>query len=122
MGSWEARSGTLLVGSRGVVHTNVHNSICVLLPEKDFPKAGGPPQTLPRSGSHEREWVQACKGGLTPLSNFDHSHPVCELLLLGNVATLVGQPLEFDPLACKIAGNDEADRALRPLHRQGWSL
>ena len=104
------------------MHTNAHNSMCALLPESDFPNAGGPPQSLPRAGSHEREWVQACKGGPVPLSNFDHSGPVIELLLLGHVATLVNQPLEFDPVACKIAGNQEADRALRPKHREGWSL
>lgn len=121
-GSWTPRSGSLLVGTKGVVHTNAHNSACVLLPEKDFPKAGGPPQRLPRVGNHMEEWLQACKGGPTPMSNFDHSGPVMELLLLGNVASLVGQPFEFDPVACKIPNNEEADRALRPPRRQGWSL
>jgi len=121
-GSWTPRSGTLLVGSKGVVHTNAHNSSCALLPEKNFPKAGGPPQRLPRVGNHLEEWLQACKGGPTPMSNFDHSGPVMELLLLGNVASLVGQPFEFDPVACKIVNHAEADRALRPPPRKGWSL
>jgi len=120
--SWTPRSGTLLVGSKGVVHTNAHNSICALLPASKFPDTGGPPQSLPRSGSHEREWQQACKGKATPISNFDHSGPAIELVLLGNIATLVGRPLEFDPVACKIADDDEADRALRPIRRNGWSL
>ena len=120
--SWTPRSGTLLVGSKGVVHTNAHNSVCALLPESDFPNAGGPPHTFPHVDGHQREWVAACKGGPAPLANFDHSGPSIELMLLGNVATLVGQPLEFDPAACKIVGNDEADRALRPEHREGWAL
>ena len=76
--SWTPRSGSLLVGSRGVVHTNAHNSMCALLPEADFPNTGGPPQTLPRAGSHEREWLAACRGGPTPLSNFDHTGPAVE--------------------------------------------
>jgi hypothetical protein len=120
--SWTPRSGSLLVGSKGVVHTNAHNSVCALLPEKDFPNTGGPPQRLPRSGSHEREWQQACKGQATPISNFDHSGPAMELLLLGNIATLVGRPIEFDPAALKIVGDDEADRALHPPRREGWPL
>jgi hypothetical protein len=120
--SWTPRSGSLLVGSKGVVHTNAHNSMCTLLPESDFPNQGGPPQSLPSVKSHEREWVHACRGGPVPLSNFDHSGPAIELMLLGNVATLVGQALEFDPVAKKIPGNAEADRALRPEHREGWSL
>jgi len=121
-GSWTPRSGTLLVGSKGVVHTNAHNSVCALLPESDFPNAGGPPHSFPSVKGHQQEWVAACKGGPAPLSNFDHSGPSIELMLLGNVASLVGQPLEYDPAACKILGNDEADRALRPAHREGWAL
>jgi len=120
--SWTPRSGTLLVGSKGVVHTNAHNSICQLLPEGDFPDSGGPPRSLPRCGSHEREWIQACKGGNKPFSNFDHSGPAMELLLLGNVATLLGKPLEFDPVACTIPASTEADALLRPEHRPGWEV
>jgi len=92
------------------------------VPASDFPDQGGPPKALPRAGSHEREWLAACKGGSTPLSNFDHSGPAIELVLLGNVATLTGRPLQFDPVAGKIAEDDEADRALRPVRREGWSL
>jgi len=121
-GSWTPRSGTLLVGSKGVVHTNAHNSVCALLPEKDFPNAGGPPKTMPHVRGHEPEWVAACKGGPAPLSNFEHSGPAIEMLLLGNVATLVGKTIEFDPVACKIAASGEADRALCPPHREGWAL
>jgi len=120
--SWTPRSGSLLVGSKGVVHTNAHNSLCALLPERDFPQAVGPPRTLPSVHSHEREWVQACQGGPAPLSNFDHSGPMMEMLLLGNIATLIGQPFQFDPPACKIINHPEADRALRREPRPGWEL
>jgi len=120
---WASESGSLVVGSRGMVHTNMHNSECALLPLEDFPQQGGPPQRLPRAGSHEREWVNACRGrGPQPMSNFDYAAPVIELLLLGNVCTLLGRPIEFDPVACKIVGDDEADHALRPPRREGWPV
>jgi len=121
-GSWSPYSFLLIVGTKGKALTNFHNSVCRLLPEGDFPNAGGPPQRLPRSGSHEREWVNACKGGPTPMSNFEHSGPMIELLLLGNVAALVDGPLEYDPVACKITNHEEADRMLLRPHRSGWSL
>ncbi len=121
-GSWTPRSGSLLVGSKGVVHTNAHNSSCAVLPEGDFPDSGGPPRKLPHVESHHEEWFKACKGGGGTLSNFDHAGPAIELLLVGNVATLVGQTLEFDPVACKIVNNAEADALLRPKYREGWSL
>jgi hypothetical protein len=121
--SWSPVSGSMLVGSRGVVHTNAHNSICAILPESDFPDAGGPPQRLPRSGSHEREWMAACRGEATPISNFNHSGPAMELLMLGNVATLVPeQTLEYDPKQSKIVNLEEADRWLSWPRREGWEL
>ena len=121
-GSWTPHSGTLLVGTKGVVHTNAHNSVCDLLPKTDFPNAGGPPHSFPSVAGHQQEWIAACKGGPAPLSNFDHSGPSMELMLLGNVASLAGEPLEFDPVRCNITNNDEADQALRPEHREGWAL
>jgi len=120
--SWVPRYGSLLVGSKGVVHTNAHNSRCALLPEKDFPAAGGPPRSFPHVETHEVEWLGACRGGPAPLSNFEHSGPVIELLLLGNIATLVGRALEFDPVAFKIVNDPEADRSLRAVPREGWAL
>ena len=56
------------------------------------------------------------------MSNFDHAGPAMELLLFGNVATLVGRTLEFDPVACKIVNNAKADALLRPKHRDGYSV
>ncbi len=71
---------------------------------------------------HERDWFQACRGGAPALSNFDHSGPAMELLLLGNVASLVEGPLEFDPVQMKIVNSAEAYRLLRPAHREGWAV
>jgi hypothetical protein len=120
---WAPTSGSLVVGAKGVVHTNMHNSECALLPLDQFPDQGGPPQRLPHAGSHEREWANACIGaGPQPFSNFDYAGPVIELLLLGNISTMLGRAIEFDPVACKIVGDDEADQALRPPRREGWPV
>lgn len=101
---------------------NFHNSVCKLLPEENFPDSGGPPQKLPGSGSHEREWIGACKGGPKPMSNFEHSGPVVELLLLGNVAALVDEPFEFNPITCKLLGRNDTDNLLLRPYRTGWIL
>jgi len=101
---------------------NFHNSVCKLLPKEKFPGAGGPPQRLPRSGRHERAWVAACKGGPAPMANFDHAGPMIELLNLGNIASAVDRPLEFDPVAMKIVNDVEANGLLQPPYRPGWSL
>ena len=97
---WASESGSLVVGHQGMVHTNMHNSECACCRSTNFrSKAAGPSGCL-RSGSHEREWVQACLRPRTkPMSNFDYAGPVLELLLLGNICTLLGRPIEFDPVA-----------------------
>ena len=131
---WAPTSGSLLVGSKGIVHTNPHISKCALLPEKDFPDQSGPPQMIPSSGRRPtltdretdvqvvREWTDACKGGRKPFSNFDYAAPPTELMLLGNIATLIGKPIEFDPVAGRITNNDEADRSIFPPRRESWAL
>jgi hypothetical protein len=56
------------------------------------------------------------------MSSFDYAGRLAEFVLLGNVSTLVGEPIEFDPVAMKIRNGAEADLALRHTYRQGWSL
>lgn len=119
---WKEHGGCLVVGSEGMIKSTEHNSSFTLLPEDKFARFEGPPKTLPRSGSHEREWIAACKGGPKTMSNFDYAGPLIEILMLGNVATQFGQTLEFDPMACKIVNHAEADAALRRQYRKGWSL
>jgi hypothetical protein len=119
---WKEHGGCLIVGTEGMIKSTEHNSSFTLLPEAKLAGFEGPPKTLPRSGSHEREFTAACKGGPKTMSNFDYAGPLVEFLLLANVATLVGQTLEFDPLACKVVNHAEADAALRREYRQGWSL
>jgi hypothetical protein len=131
---WAATSGSLLVGSKGLVHTNPHNSKCVILPEEKFPDQGGPPRTMPPSASNPtitdseadlqvlREWTDAIKGGRETFSDFNRAAPVTEFVLLGNIATRLGQPLEFDPVAGRITNNEEANRWIHPPRREGWAL
>ena len=119
---WQEHGGCLIVGTEGMIKSTEHNSSFTLLPEAKFADFQGPPRTLPRSGSHEREFTAACKGGPPTMSNFDYAGPLVEFLLLANVATQFGETLEFDPQACKIANHSQADAALRREYRKGWVL
>lgn len=119
---WKEHGGCLLVGTEGMLRATEHNSRIFLYPETKFADFEGPPQMLPRSGSHEREWIAACKGGPKPMSNFSYAGPLVEFLMLGNVATRVPGPLEYDPTAGKIVNSAEADALLQREYRKGWSL
>jgi len=124
---WADWAGCLIVGTKGTVYANGHNNGCTILPEKEFAEIArgkkGPAQTLPRSQGHERDWLEAVKGGPAAWSNFDDATRENELLMLGNLATLFrGQALRYDPVACKIVNNADADKALRREYREGWEL
>jgi hypothetical protein len=119
---WQDHAGCLLVGSEGMIHSTGHNMSFSLLPEDKFKDFKGPERSLPRCRGHEREWLDACKGGPPAMSNFDYAGPLAEFVLLGNVATLFTDKLDFDPLALKIVNVAEANEALSREYRQGWSL
>jgi hypothetical protein len=119
---WLDHAGCLLIGTKGMIHSTGHNMSFSLLPQDKFKDFEGPPKTLPRARGHEREWLEACKGGPQAMSSFGYAGRLAEFVLLGNVSTLVGEPIEFDPVAMKIENNIEADRALKHTYRAGWSL
>ena len=119
---WKDHAGCLLIGSKGMIHSTGHNMSFTLLPEETFRDFEAPPRTLPRARGHEREWLAAIKGGPAPMSSFDYADPLAEFVLLGNVATLAGETIEFDPLEMKVLNNSQATAALGREYRQGWSL
>lgn len=119
---WQDHSGCLIIGSEGMLHANGHNTEITLLPAEKFKDFEGPAESLPRSPGHEREWLNACKGGPKAMSNFDYSAPLAEFVLLGDVATLFGKSLTYDPPAMKITDLPEANAALKRDYRTGWTL
>lgn len=119
---WQDHAGCLLIGTKGMIHSTGHNMSFTLLPEKQFKDFEGPPKTLPRCKGHEREWLEACRGGPDTMSNFNYADPLTEFVLLGNIATLVGKTIEFDPLVMKVINNPQANAALEREYRYGWSL
>ncbi|MBN2506882.1 MAG: Gfo/Idh/MocA family oxidoreductase [Verrucomicrobia bacterium] len=119
---WADWAGVLMVGSKGKLYANAHNTVFTLLPEPQFKDFQGPPRTLPRSPGHEKEWADACKGGPRAMSHFDYSGPLAEMCLLGNVATQFAEELEFDPRACAVLNSKPAHAALDRDHRPGWEI
>jgi hypothetical protein len=119
---WLEHAGCLVVGSKGTIHSTEHNSTYTLLPEAEFASYRKPEPSLPRHGSHEREWLDACRGGPPAMSHFDYGGVLTEFILLGNVATQFDRPIEYDPLTTQCIGDDEATAALRREHRPGWEI
>lgn len=115
--------GALLSGAGGAIFSNCPwNTRFELLPKKQFEGFQGPQPTLPRTGGHHAEWIEACKGRGRTFSSFAIGGPLTELIQLGNAAVLVGQPFEYDVLSGRISGPPGADRHLHREYRTGWTL
>ena len=94
-----------------------------LIPEAKMNSYKQPPKTLPRSPGNEREWLDACLGSkVKPGGNFEFSGLVTETLLLGNLAVLSGQKLNWDRANLKVVNSDLAQKLVRPDRRPGWEL
>ncbi len=119
---WADHAGCLLVGTEGMLHSTGHNASMTLLPAGTARDFESPAESLPRSRGHEQEWLDACRGGAAAMSHFDYSGPLTEFALLGNVATLFGKTIEYDPVAMKVMNLPEANEAIRREYREGWSM
>ncbi len=120
-------SGTLFVGDKGTLVCGCYGGSPRLIPETKMKEFERPPKTLPRidggKDGHERNWIQACKGGKPACSNFDYSGPLTETVVMGNLAILnPGKKLSWDGEKMKVTNDDEANTYVNVPYREGWSL
>ncbi len=121
-------NGVMLVGDDGVLLTDWDNG-WRMYPEERAKEYGSPPKVLPRSVGHHEEWLNACKGGPAPGSNFGWAGPMTETVLLGNVALrpalreeLTKDKLLWDAEAMRFTNNDLANQFLSREYRDGWQV
>jgi predicted dehydrogenase len=115
---WE--NGVLFIGGEGMLLADYGKH--VLLPEEKFADTPPPEPTIPSSPGQHEEWVDACKTGKTPLSNFEYSGWLTESNHLGNVAFRSGMKLEWDPENLRATNAPDADRFIHREYRSGWKL
>jgi len=100
-----------------------------LIPEARMKEYGKPPQKIPRSPGHHKEWINACKGGEPARANFDWAGPLTEVVLAGNIALKMekqlyekGLKLHYDGPNMQVTNLPEANKYIRDEYREGWSL
>ena len=120
--SLDAQNGALFVGDKGYMATIARGEGVWLLPASRWKDYQLPPQLLPRSVSHQQDWVRACKGGTPACSNFDIAVPYIEWLILGAVALRAPGKLMWDAANMRFTNNNEANQYLKPYIRKGWEL
>ena len=108
--------GKMLVAGWGGEHPR-------LLPASRDAEYKRPAKTLPRSVGHHKEWIEACKGGSAPRSQFDFAGPLTEAVLLGSVCVRNGgDKILWDSANLKITNDPDANQFLHYEYRKGWSL
>lgn len=72
---------------------------------------------------HEKDWLQACKGGKPAASNFDVSGPLSEMVLMGNLAVRFPcRRLLWDGARMEVTNDKDANGHVRRQYREGWTL
>jgi hypothetical protein len=118
--------GTIYVGDKGIMFSDNWTKSARIVPEEKQRAFPVPPKKLPRvKGTHQIDFLRACKDGHKPSSNFDeYAGPLNEIVLLGCLAIKagVGKRVEWDSVKMTCPNFPELDRLIRREHRQGWEL
>ncbi len=117
--------GVLYIGDKGILMHNTYGKGPRLIPETKMKEYKRPEKTIPRSPGIAEEWIQACKAGTKSTTDFSYSGPLTEMMLLGNIATLLQEKnttLEWDAEKMEITNLKEANELLHFKYRDGWTL
>ncbi|MBI5693635.1 MAG: Gfo/Idh/MocA family oxidoreductase [Verrucomicrobia bacterium] len=119
----DREAGTLLFGSKATVLCSFYYDTVRIIPEAKMKEMTPslPAKTIPRiKGDHFAEWVQGCKGGPKPGSNFEYSGPFTAAVLLANVAIRSRRRIEWDAKAVKVTNVPDANQFITKEYRPGW--
>ncbi|MCX5654782.1 MAG: Gfo/Idh/MocA family oxidoreductase [Planctomycetota bacterium] len=115
--------GALIKGSKGTILFGVYGDSPRIIPESKMKELKLPEKTIPRvNGSHEMDWVRACKSGQPAGADFAYSGPLTETCLLGNVAKRIDGRIEWDAANLRVTNSPEANQVVRTEYRKGWNL
>ena len=119
-----AEGGVYFKGDKGVIMAGVYGDSPRIVPESVMKAYKMPAKTYPRiEGTHEQEWIEACKAKRPANANFDYSGALTEVAQLGNIARrFPGHVLHWDAENLKITNLPEAADWVRRPYRTGWSL
>ncbi len=114
---WIGDEGALVAGIYGenprLVNSERHAALMADLPEPKYARTEGV----------YAEWIAACKTGGRAGSDFaEHSGPLTEMVLLGNLAVRTAKTLEIDPRSGEVTNTAIPQGYIKPEYRDGWSL
>ena len=112
---------TIIVGTKQTVTCGTYGEKPMIHPRAnmvELAKAKAfPDPYIPRIvGGPHINWAHSILEGKQPVSNFDYAAPFTEVALLGTVAMIAKQPLQYDPETMTFPNCPEADKYVKSLY------
>ncbi len=121
----DTEGGQLWIGTKGMLLASTYAQNPRLLdPALDAQLRANPlPRKYERTGGVYQEWIGACKTGTQAGSAFGtYAAPMTEMILLGCLASRMGEVLELNPNTGAITNVTPPSEWVMPTFRAGWSL
>ncbi len=93
-----------------------------LFPESFMRQVGRPKMVIPRVRGHEADFLDAVRTGKRSSADFDYSARLVEIMIVGNIASLVREKLSYDFRTGNFTNSDKANALLRREPRKGWEF
>jgi hypothetical protein len=111
-------NGIIFHGTKGVLMCGTYGANYRMFPESKFGSLKKPAPQLRRvEGSHEMDFVRACKESpssrVLPLSNFEYAGPLNEMVVMGNLAVRLkslNKKLLWDGVNMRITNLSDTDQ------------
>lgn len=113
----------MYVGDKGIIITDGGNREPQIFPQSLRDNYTPPPETIPRSKGHHRDWIDAIKNGGQPSANLDYGSQLTELTLLGVLSLrLGGARIHWDAEKMEVKGIAEAADLVKEPARPKWDI
>jgi hypothetical protein len=113
--------GACWYGDKGWIHVN-RGGLWASDPKILQEHIGPDEIQIEKSNDHFRNFLDCVKTRKTTITPAETAHRSISVGLLGEIAMLTGRKLNWDPMAEKFTGDDEANRYLMRSHRSPWHL
>jgi predicted dehydrogenase len=117
--------GTIYVGEKGIMHTGNYCGGPRILPEEQHRAFPVPAKSLSRvRGTHQDDFLRACKDGNPSCADFSYSGPLTEMVLLGCLAIKagVGKRVDWNAEKAECMNLPEVNALVKREYRPGWTL
>ncbi len=117
----QRRLGVYFHGTNGTLYSDY--SRFKVVPEGDKMQGlADPPQSIPSSPGHEREWLDCVKTRIQPSCNPNYHVKIDVPIQLSLLSLKLGRSIQFDPLKERIVNDRAAAKLAVPNYRSPWKL